>query len=167
LFRSPIVTVVLVIVLILGALVAWAMLANSCRRQTDDAIIPVNTGMVVADDVLSDDTDSTTTQGEGGEGTEGTEGGAADPRFGPFELVVTPAEGTGPWTEVTVDGEGVFAGILSEQMTWQVTAGCEITTAQPGNLTVTRNNEAVALTIDDSNGSGSASLTVEEAPANE
>jgi cytoskeletal protein RodZ len=163
LFGNPAVLVIMLVLVVVIGLVVWAMVANSCRKQTNDVIIPANTGTVVTEGTPAPSSDDTE-----GTGTDENDEGEApdDSRYGPFELVVTPAEGTAPWTEVSVNGENVYAGTLSEEMTWEVSASCDVLTAQPHNLTVTRNGEAVELVINDSNGSGSVSLEVEEAPAN-
>jgi hypothetical protein len=156
LFRSPAVLVIVLIVVLVALLVGWAVLANSCKAQQNE-IIPVTTGSVVEED-------SNGTPTDGDEGTGGAANGelsdVPDPNAGPFELTVTPAEGQAPWTEVTVDGEEVCREGLSESKTWTVNESCSIMTAQPGNLTVTRNGEEVELEINTESGSASIELEV-------
>jgi cytoskeletal protein RodZ len=156
-FRSPVVLVIVLVILLVALLVVWAMLANSCRAQEDE-IIPINTGSVVIDDTP---------------GTADTTDPAADTpqeedesQYGPFELTVTPAAGTGPWTEVTVDGENVCAELLTEAKTWQVADKCTVSTGQPDNLTVARNGTNVTLETN-SDGVGWLELTVLVKPDNQ
>jgi hypothetical protein len=155
-FRSPIALVIVLVVILALLLVLWATVANSCKKQED--LIPATGGAVIHP---STSADGTTT-------TPGTDAGAVaaedDSKYGTFELRVEPAAGTGPWTEVTVDGENVVARILEENVKFDVTDKCSILTAQPGNLKVYRNGEAVELTINDNNGSGSVDLTVLKKP---
>jgi cytoskeletal protein RodZ len=159
-FKSPVVLVILLVILLVTLLVVWAMVANSCRGQENE-IIPVNTGSVVTGDTpeTTDTTDPADTTSDSSQEED-------ESKYGPFELIVTPAEGTGPWTEVTVDGENVCAEALSETKTWQVTENCTISTGQPDNLTVTRNGTTVALEVDN-NGLGSLELAVQTKPDNQ
>jgi cytoskeletal protein RodZ len=156
--------VVVLIVVLVGLLVVWALVSNSCKKQQDE-IIPVNTGAVVEVDVP----DGTAPEDEGsGEGTADGDGQAqVDPDTLPFELAVDVAPGTAPWTEVTVDGESVLAETLAERKTWQVAESCVVTTAQPDNLSVTRNGAAVELTVDTATGLASVELEVKAAPQGE
>jgi hypothetical protein len=164
--RAALVIVLIVVLVVL--LVAWVLVSNSCKQQQND-IIPVNTGVVVEVDTPDD----TAPEGEGtGEGTgeDGGEGGGeapVDPDTLPFELAVEPAQGTAPWTEVTVDGESVLAEVLTERKTWQVTESCVVTTAQPDNLSVTRSGTAAALEVNTETGLASVTLEVKAAPQGE
>jgi hypothetical protein len=167
LFKSPVVLIVVLIIVLVALLATWAMVANSCRKQ-EKAVIPVNSvGSNAATGGQAAGGQTTPGGGtDGGAGTEGDTGqaGADESRFGPFELVVEPASGTAPWTEVTVDGENVLAEILSERKTWQVTTSCTVTTGQPGNLTVSRNGEQVDLDVGADSGIGSVTLEVQAPP---
>jgi cytoskeletal protein RodZ len=157
-FRSPVVLVIVLVILLVALLVVWAMLANSCRAQEDE-IIPINTGSVVIDDTPGT-TDTTDPASDSQQEAED------ESQYGPFELTVTPAEGTGPWTEVTVDGENVCAELLTEAKTWQVTDKCTISTGQPDNLVITRNGTNVTLDTNDA-GVGWLELTVLVKPDNQ
>jgi transcriptional regulator with XRE-family HTH domain len=154
-FRSPIVLVIVLIIILALLLALWAVAANSCKKQ--DGIIPVNTGQTVLPEGSS--TDDTT------QAAAADAAAAGDSRYGPFELVVEPVEGTSPWVMISVDGEEVFTEALTEKKTWPVTVDCSVVTAQPGNTKVYRNDVEVELTIDTDAGSGSAHLTVEQEPA--
>jgi hypothetical protein len=157
LFKSPVTAIVALALVLILLLVLWALAANSCTKQTDEFIpasgaalteseaIDPDTGLAIPD--LSDDL-------------------LPDPRYGPFQLVVEPASETTPWTEITVDGENVFTGMLDVKMTWEVIDYCEVSTAQPGNLTVKRNDTAEEMDIDE-DGIASIRLDVEERPAND
>jgi cytoskeletal protein RodZ len=156
LFRSPVALVIVLIIVLVALLTVWAIVANSCRKQ-ENQIIPVNTGSVVTEDTPPTDMSLL---------PETPPDDEDDSEYGPFELVVEPVEGTGPWTEVTVDGENVCAEILTERKSWEVTADCEIKTGQPDNLRVSRNGEEVTLTIS-AGGLGSAELEVQTKPDNQ
>jgi hypothetical protein len=157
LFKNPAVLIIVLVIVLVLLLALWAMAANSCKKKENE-VIPIVT---------------TTTEGEGG-GTAvdpnvplvPDEGEQADPSIGPFELAIEPAAGTGPWTEVSVDGESVFANTLTEKKTWTVTDKCSLSTGQPGNLTVTRNGEKVEWEIDSGSGTGSLQLEIKKEPAN-
>jgi cytoskeletal protein RodZ len=158
-FRSPAVLVVVLIVLIVALLVVWAMVANSCRGEGGE-IIPINAGGSVVVEDTPETTDTTDPATDVGQEAED------ESQYGPFELTVTPAEGTGPWTEVTVDGENVCAELLSETKTWQVTDKCVISTGQPDNLKITRNDVDVTLDVNEA-GIGTVELTVQTKPDNQ
>jgi cytoskeletal protein RodZ len=156
-FRSPVVVLVVLIVVLIAGFALWAVLANSCRAQENELIPMTKTGSLVTNDTPVDDTSTDDALTPSGSEQET----ASNPNVGPFELVVAPVEGTAPWTEVTVDGESVCAETLSETKTWQVTTGCTVSTAQPGNLKVTRNGEEVTLEHNSETGAGSVELTVQ------
>jgi hypothetical protein len=160
LFGNPVVLITVLILILVALLVAWAMLANSCKKQGEEKIIPANGGVVVNEDTGTGVTDA---DGE----TPATEGeGEEDPRYGPFELAVEPAAGSGPWVRVTVDGENVYEGTLAEKNTWQVTADCVVLTAQPDNVKVTRNGEESSFAGNDE-GTYSVVLEVEAKPSDQ
>lgn len=155
LFKSPVALLIALIIILIAGFALWAVLANSCRAQENE-LEPVRaSGASVNESTAVDDTLLTPPTSE--------DEPAPDPNEGPFELAIEPVEGTTPWTEVTVDGESVCAEMLTERKTWQVTADCRVSTAQPGNLTVTRNGEAVALEVNSETGSGAVELAVEAA----
>lgn len=157
-FRSPIVVVVTLVVVLALLLVLWATVANSCKKQDD--LIPVTGGETIRP--TSPAANATAT--DPGDDVDAAAAAADDSKYGPFELVVEPAAGTAPWTEVTVDGEKLVAQIFEEKDTWTVEESCKILTAQPSNIGVYRNGEQVTLTIDDTTGAGSVELTVLKKP---
>jgi cytoskeletal protein RodZ len=156
LFKSPAALIIILVIVLVLLLALWAMAANSCKKKENE-VIPISTGAPVEENTATDPDAPLILDEE-----EQT-----DPNIGPFELVIEPAAGTGPWTEVTVDGETVFADTLTEKKTWTVTDKCSLTTGQPGNLTVTRNGENVNLEIDSGNGTGSLQLEINKAPTGE
>ncbi|MDR1422241.1 MAG: helix-turn-helix domain-containing protein [Coriobacteriales bacterium] len=156
-FKSPVSAIVALVVLLVFLLVLWALLANSCAKKSDE-MISASGGAVVTESEALDPNTGLEIPDLGGDLL-------ADTRYGPFQLAVEPAAGSTPWTEVLVDGEGVFSGMLDARMTWEVTDYCTISTGQPGNLTVTRGDLAVELETDE-NGLGEVRLEVEERPAN-
>lgn len=155
LFSSPVVLVVVLIVVLVALLIVWAMIANSCKKQENE-ITPINTSAVVSD---------ATGINTGGVPTAGDANDETSKLYGPFELAISPAPGEAPWVEVIVDGQTVFADILSERKTWPVNARCEVNTAQPDNLKVTRNGQEVTLTVDEDTYMGSTIQEVIERPA--
>jgi hypothetical protein len=163
LFGNPIALVTVLVLVIVVLLVAWAMLANSCKKQGEERNITASGGAVVTGETPPEDT--TATDGTGETPAEGQEN-ADDARYGPFELVVEQAAGTGPWVRVTVDEENVYEGTLSEKLNWEVTASCTVLTAQPDNVMVTRGGEAVTFEADDE-GTYSVTLEVENKPSGE
>jgi cytoskeletal protein RodZ len=166
LFSNPAVLITILILILVALLVAWAMLANSCKKEGESKNIQANGGAVVTETTATDGTDAAgTTDATGEPGSEDADA-ATDPRYGPFELVVEPAAGSAPWVSVTIDGETVHADLFSEKGTWEVTDSCTVSTGQPGNLTVTRNGEAVTLEAD-SQGAYTVTLTVKSPPASQ
>jgi hypothetical protein len=170
-FGHPLVLVIVLIIVLVLALVLWAVAANSCKRD-DELILPITGGVNTPSDGSTDGDGASAGEGTGdgvatGEasGAQGEDAAQNDSRYGPFELAIEPAEGSTPWTEVTVDGENVCAETLTERKSWTVSASCTIMTAQPSNLKVTRNGEEVPLAINDENGSGSVELVVQEQPS--
>jgi transcriptional regulator with XRE-family HTH domain len=155
LFKSPLTAIISLVVLLVLLLVLWALAANSCAKKTEDTVPPGEVAHTV-DEAIDPDT--------GLEVPDLNDELLPDPRYGPFQLTIEAVAGTAPWTEVTVDGELVLAGLLDARMSWEVTDYCEISTGQPGNLRVTRNETAVELEISDS-GVGEKRLEVEERPA--
>jgi hypothetical protein len=160
-FKSPLVLVIVLIIVLVALLVFWAMAANSCKKQEGD-IVPMKEATLVDDSGTS-----AATSGGTPETTETPlvpeQSEENDARYGPFELVVAPVEGTAPWTEVTVDGESVFTQVLSEEQTWEVSESCLVVTAQPDNIQVSRNGEQITVELD-ANNFGRVELEVEQKP---
>jgi cytoskeletal protein RodZ len=157
-FNSPIVLIAVLVAILVALLVVWALAANSCKRQGSENE-PTNhvTATVVTDEPTESDATEPLVPVQEEEG---------NPNAGAFELALEPASGTAPWTEVTVDGEKIYAQALSEGQAWQVTDACSVVTAQPNNVSVTRNGEAVSFEMD-GNGFGSVELAVEKEPEGE
>jgi hypothetical protein len=158
LFKSPVTAIVVLVVVLILLLVLWALAANSCSKKTDENV-PASGGAVVTEEEALD-------PNTGLEIPDLSDDLLPDPRYGPFQLTVEPAPGTTPWTEVTVDGQNVFAGMLDGRVSWEVTDSCEISTGQPGNLTVKRDDAAVEISVDE-DGIGHVNLEVEERPPND
>jgi transcriptional regulator with XRE-family HTH domain len=162
LFGNPIALITVLVFVIIALLVVWAMAANSCKKQGEERNIIASGGAVVNEEAAVGGTDAA-------DAADGTDGAAAgqedveDPRYGPFELVVEQAAGTGPWVRITVDGENVYEGTLSERFSREVTEGCTVLTAQPNNVTVTRGGEAASFTSEE-DGNYSVTLEVEKKP---
>jgi hypothetical protein len=95
---------------------------------------------------------------------ESTDHAMAEPAIPADHFVVTlePNPGTGPWTDVNVDGEDrVVYGLLHEKRDIEVTQSCTIRTGQPSNLTVKRNGLPIDWVIG-SDGTGSLTLDITE-----
>jgi cytoskeletal protein RodZ len=157
LVSNPIAMIAVLVVILIVALVIWAVLANNSERASNE-VPPLHVQTPEGGDTTGDDDpNGNTNTDDSGENEQD------DPRYGPFELVVQPSAGTAPWTRVIVDGENVCEQLLDEKKTWQVTESCEVTTGQPNNLQVTRNGESATLDISN-DGIGSLTLTVEKKP---
>jgi hypothetical protein len=156
LLKSPVLLTIILVIILVGLLVLWALAANSCKNKENE-VIPINTGTVVTGGTNGDSTGTTTDPG-----TEET-----DPRYLPFELLVRPVTGEAPWVEVTVDGEVVFAGFIEREEVWTVNERCMVMTGQPRNLVVTRNGEKVTLEENTSTGTGEVTMRVEKRPASQ
>ena len=150
---------VLLVILLVGLLVLWAVMANSCNRQTDD-FIPVQTnggGQAddspnLLDDILINPADLTDDQ--------------TAVNYGPFRLAVEPQPGTAPWVQITIDGTIVVSDPLYQSMTFDVLINCEIQTGQPDNLRVTRDGVVQQFEIGE-NGIGTLRLEILERPVND
>jgi hypothetical protein len=170
LFGNPVVLITVLVLILVALLIVWAMAANSCKKQGEERNITASGGAVVNEEGVTGGADATTGTGEAGEtgetnGTSATGSGEGDDaRYGAFELVVEQVPGSSPWVRVTVDGQNVYEGTLSEKLSWQVTASSTVLTAQPDNVKVTRNGEAASFAGNDE-GTYSVTLTVEERPA--
>jgi hypothetical protein len=156
-FKSPVTAIVSLVVVLILLIVLWALAANSCAQKTDE-LIPASGAAITENEALDPDTGLAI--------PDLSDDLLPDPRYGPFRLVIEPASGTTPWTEITVDGEEAFIGMLDERMSWEVTDYCLISTGQPGNLIITRNDTPVSLELDE-NGVGNIRLQVEERPASD
>ncbi|MDR2957117.1 MAG: helix-turn-helix domain-containing protein [Coriobacteriales bacterium] len=150
---------VLLVVILVGLLVIWAVVANACGRD-NQAIIPIQSG---GQSVFSDADnliDSLLTNPGGIDNTP------IGPDYGPFELVVEPAPGEAPWVSITVDGSTVFADVLTETKYYSVNINCRVETGQPSNTTVKRNSVIQELDITDQ-GIGSVEMEVIQKPIND
>ncbi|MDR2197372.1 MAG: helix-turn-helix domain-containing protein [Coriobacteriales bacterium] len=156
-FKSPVTAIIALVIVLILLLVLWALAANSCMKKSDE-LVPASGAVIAEKEAIDPST--------GLEIPELSDDLLPDPRYGPFQLTLEPVSGTAPWTEVTVDGQNVFAGMLESRMTWEVTDSCAISTGQPGNLTVTRGEVPVTWDINE-NGVGNLHLAVEERPAND
>ncbi|MCL2339746.1 MAG: helix-turn-helix domain-containing protein [Actinomycetia bacterium] len=163
LFTTTPLPLILLIVVIVALLIVWAVLANSCHKQSTD-FIPVQPsdaatstssggGDAVAADLMPTDS------------SDPVAASAAD-NYGTFTLKLDPAVGTGPWTTVYIDDIKVFEGALTELQTYSVTNNCYVETGQPGNLTAYRNDVAQTWTLGVSP-PGKLTLQVLERPVND
>jgi hypothetical protein len=156
---SPIAAIATLIVILILLLVLWAVISNSCSAR-DEGMVEVTGGAVVNETTssLSEITLPTTTDTSL----------LPDTTYGPFTLYLEPEPGSGPWTEVEVDGINVYNGGVTDSMEWEVNSSCKVSTAQPSNLHVYRGENEVELTQDEDNSAMySASMEVVERPVND
>ena len=165
LFKSPVVLIVFLIILLAGLLVLWALLANSCNRKEQTVNPPINTSNVQSN---GGNTNGTTPNGDTANGgTTSDQPGnnnTTTPQYESFVLTVEPRAGEGPWVEVIVDGQTVFHNYLTKKETWTVTRECIVNSGQPNNTIVTRDIARVDFVIN-AYGTGSITLTAREKAA--
>ena len=165
LFKSPVVLIIFLIILLAGLLVLWALVANSCNKKEQIVNPPINTSNVPSDGGNNNGTTQNggttnggTTQEQPGNNT------TTEPQYESFVLTVEPKPGEGPWLEVIVDGQTVYHNFLTKKESWTVTKECTVNSGQPNNTIVTRDLARVDFVIN-AYGTGSITLTARQKAA--